>query len=92
MGRNYSRKHVSDLETAHETVITVNSCSIIPCRTGKESQSITVQAGMYHDVQIDDTREKVNTHQKIRVRINLTLSGGPSGTRTPDQPVMSRLL
>jgi len=58
MGRNYSRKHVSDLETAHETVIAVNSCSIIPCRTGKESQSITVQAGMYHDVQIDDTTEK----------------------------------
>ena len=57
MGRNYSRKHVSDLETAHETVITVNSCHHPP-QDRQESQSITVQAGMYHDVQIDDTTEK----------------------------------
>ena len=37
--------------------------------------------------------EKLNaTNKKGRFALVLCGNGGPSGTRTPDQPVMSRLL
>ena len=41
-----------------------------------------------------DARKRADDflHKKIEAKRTLLRRGGPSGTRTPDQPVMSRLL
>jgi len=58
MGRNFSRKHASDVETAQETIIPLSSAAVMPKRTDRESQKLTVQANMQQDHFIDDLSDK----------------------------------
>jgi hypothetical protein len=58
MGRNFSGKHTSDVETARETFIPAAPGSGMPKRTDRKTQKLTVQANMCHDGQSDDIAEK----------------------------------
>lgn len=58
MGRNFSRKHASDVETARETIIQFSSAAGVPKRTDRESRKMTVQANMQQDRIFDDLADK----------------------------------
>jgi|LFRM01.1.fsa_nt_gb hypothetical protein len=63
MGRSFSRKHSSDVETARETFIPAAPGSSMPRRTDRETQRLMVQANICHDGQNDDIAEKKHRYK-----------------------------
>jgi hypothetical protein len=80
MIQHFRGKNSKDTETASETILLNNGYVINPPKGyGAASKiNITLQQNIIENFE-SYTEKKYNV-------------GGPSGTRTPDQPVMSRLL
>ena len=64
MARNCSRKHVSDVEAAQETLVPLSTGGIMNKRIGRKSGKITVQANIHDDEPSDDIGKKGDSHQK----------------------------
>ena len=82
MTQNFRGKNIKDIETASETIINNASFTGKIAHKTNTASNLSVTAQQIADENFDTYIEKRNK----------AFFGGPSGTRTPDQPVMSRLL